>query len=99
LTQFAHAEETALGDVAEAMARRILNEAAKRAEAGGARRVHTVLRAGACAEQLVAPAREGGAKAIFVGRPGTGGCLAQALIGSVSQKLAAIAPINLVIVP
>jgi hypothetical protein len=33
--QFARTEETALGDVTEAMARRIVNEAVKRAEAGG----------------------------------------------------------------
>ena len=56
-------------------------------------------RSGTCVGELVAAAREAGAKAIFVGRRGARGRLAQALIGSVSQKLAGISPIMLVIVP
>lgn len=56
-------------------------------------------RSGTCVEELVAAACEAGAKAIFVGRRDARGRLAQALIGSVSQKLAGISPIMLVIVP
>ena len=81
------------------MARRLLIEAAGRAEAGGAKKPLTVLRWGSCAEELVAVAQEVGANALVVGRRGAGGRLARALIGSVSQKLAGISPINLVIVP
>jgi len=99
LTQFARAEEASIGDVASAEARRILYEAARRAEASGASKSRTVQYSGNCAEQLVAAAREIAAKAIIVGRRGAGGRLAQALIGSVSQKLAGISPIMLVIVP
>ena len=99
VTQFARAEETSIGDATEAAAHRILIEAARRAEAGGATKPHTVLRYGSCAEELVAAAGEVDAKAIFVGRRGAGGRLAQALIGSVSQKLAGVAPVDLVIVP
>jgi nucleotide-binding universal stress UspA family protein len=47
----------------------------------------------------VAAAREIAARAIFVGRRGAGGRLAQALIGSVSQKLAGVTPTMRVIVP
>ena len=99
LRQFARADGSAMGDAAEAVAGRILTEAASRAKAGGARRVHTVLRSGSSAEELVAAARKVGAKAILVGRRGAGGRLAEALVGSVSQKLAGISPMNLVIVP
>jgi nucleotide-binding universal stress UspA family protein len=99
VTRFAHSEETSVGDAAEAMARQIVNEAARRAEARGAKRIHAVLRWGDGAEELIAAAREVGARAILVGRRGAGGRLAQALIGSVSQKLAGISPVNLVIVP
>jgi nucleotide-binding universal stress UspA family protein len=99
LTLFARADESAIGDAVEATARRILTEAASRAKAGGARRVHTELRWGSCAEELVAAARKVGATVIVVGRRGAGGRLAQALIGSVSQKLAGISPTYLAIVP
>jgi nucleotide-binding universal stress UspA family protein len=99
VTQFARAEEASIGDAIEAAARHILFEASRRAEAGGATKPHTVLRYGSCAEELVAAAGGVGAKAIFVGRRGAGGRLAQALIGSVSQKLSGIAPVDLVIVP
>lgn len=97
--QFARAEDTSIGDVADAVAGRILQEAARRAEACGAKKIRTVLRSGNSADQLVAAACAIGAKAIFVGRRGAGGRLSQALIGSVSQKLAGISPIMLVIVP
>ena len=99
VTQFAQAEEASIGDATDAAARDILIEAARRAKNSGARKPHTVLRWGSSAEELVAAAGEVGARAIFIGRRGAGGRLAQALIGSVSQKLAGISPINLVIVP
>jgi nucleotide-binding universal stress UspA family protein len=99
VTQFAHAEEASIGDATEAAARGILIEAARRAERSGARKPHTLLRWGATAEELVAAAGEVGARAIFIGRRGAGGRFAQALMGSVSQKLAGLSPVNLVIVP
>lgn len=98
-TQFARSEDTCAGDVTEAMAQRVLMEAAERAEAAGAKRPHTTLRWGSSAEEIIAAAREADAKAIFVGRRGAGGRLAQALTGSVSQKLSGISPVMLVIVP
>lgn len=99
VAQFAHAEDAAIGDATEAAARDILIEAARRAENSGARKPHTVLRWGASADELVAAAGAVGATAIVVGRRGAGGRLAQALIGSVSQKLAGISPVFLIIVP
>ena len=70
-----------------------------RAEAGGARQIRTTLRAGDCADELVAAAHKAGSTAIFVGRRGAGGRLKESLMGSVSQKLAGVSPITLVIVP
>ncbi len=99
LEQIARADNASMGDVAETMARRILNDATRRAEAVGVRKIHTLLRSGPCAEELIAAAQEAGARAIVVGRRGAGGLLSQALIGSVSQKLAGISPRMLVIVP
>lgn len=99
LEQLARDDSASIGDVADSMARRILNEAARRAEASGTRKIHTLLRSGNCAEVLIAAAHDIDATAIFVGRRGTGGRLSQALLGSVSQKLAGISPRMLVIVP
>ena len=99
LGQIARADNASMGDIAETMARRILHEAAQRAEAVGAQKIHSILRSGHCAEELIAAAQEITATAIFVGRRGAGGRLSQALIGSVSQKLAGISPSMLVIVP
>jgi nucleotide-binding universal stress UspA family protein len=99
VTRFAQTEKASIGDATEAAARDILIQAARRAENSGARKPRTVLRWGSCADELVAAAGEVGATAILVGRRGAGGRLAQALIGSVSQKLAGISPVYLVIVP
>jgi nucleotide-binding universal stress UspA family protein len=99
LAHLARAEETSIGDVAEEQARRILDDAMRRAEGSGARQIRTTLRSGDCAEELVSAAHKTGSTAIFVGRRGAGGRLREALIGSVSQKLAGISPIMLVIVP
>jgi nucleotide-binding universal stress UspA family protein len=98
-TQFARTEGASIGDATEVAARRILIEAAQKAEARSGRKPHTVLRWGGCPEELIAAAGKVGATAIVVGRRGAGGRLAEALIGSVSQKLAGISPVNLVIVP
>jgi len=99
LSGFAHAEEASIGDAVDAMAHRILLEAATRSKERGATRVHTLLRSGDSADEIVAAARTLGVSCIFVGRRGAGGRLAQALMGSVSQKLAGLSPIMLGIVP
>ena len=98
-TRYARAEETLIGDVVETAASRILSEATIRARAEGAANVHSTLCSGPTAAALVAAARKAGAGAIFVGRRGVGGRLSQALMRSVSQKLAGISPVNLEIVP
>jgi nucleotide-binding universal stress UspA family protein len=99
MEQFARTEVSSIGDATEGLLNSILREAATRAEAGGSRNVRAVIRSGSCAEELIALARETGARALFVRRRGAGGRLHEALIGSVSQKLAGISPIMPVIVP
>lgn len=99
LERLARDDDASIGDVAETMARRVLNDATRRAEAAGARKIHTVVRSGPCAEELIAAAQEVDARVIAVGRRGAGGRLSEALIGSVSQKLAGLSPRMVVIVP
>ena len=98
LTQFARTEGASIGDVTKATVTRVLDEAAKRAEARGAKEIHTIVRAGDCTEEIIEAARLVRATAIFVGRRGSGR-LKGLLIGSVSQKLACLSPSMLVIVP
>ena len=97
--EYARAEKASIGDATEEIVRRLLSEGARRASAAGAKEIHTMTREGDYAEGIIGAAHEVGATAIFVGRRGIGGRLTQALIGSVSQKLAGISPLLLVIVP
>lgn len=99
VAEFARSEEASIGDAAEAIVNRLQSEAAQRASAAGAKEIHMMTREGDCAEEIIGAAHEVGATAIFVGRRGAGGRLARALMGSVSQKLAGISPLLLVIVP
>ena len=99
LTSIARAENTSKGDVAEVIARRLLADASRRSESNGAKKIHTVLLAGDSADALIAAARNVGASAIFVGRRGAGGRISEALVGSVSQKLAGLSPVMLAVIP
>ena len=99
LSRAAKAERAVIGDTAKAIANGILDRAVEHAERGRTIRIHTIFRSGDHADEIIAAACELGVAAIFVGRRGAGGRLARALLGSVSQKLAGISPIMLVIVP
>lgn len=98
VTQFAATEGSPIGDALEAAARGILTTAESQAECGGANAVHLKCRSGDCTEAILETAREIAAAAIFVGRRGRGR-LSGLLLGSVSQKLASLAPYMVVIVP
>lgn len=65
LTQFACTEGTSIGDATNASVLRVLDEAAKRAEARGARKIHTIMRAGDCTDKIIEAARKIGATAMF----------------------------------
>ena len=92
--------ETA-GDLSEAMestADKILTRARKRALHAGARRVKVETGWGDPAETIIDAIRREKANMLVIGRRGRGR-LSGLLLGSVSQKLATLAPCVVVVVP
>jgi nucleotide-binding universal stress UspA family protein len=85
-------------EVLENTAKDILAKAKGRAEARGARSVRTETRAGEPAEMILSDAKERGADVIVLGKRGRGR-LAGLLLGSVSQKVAMLAPCAVLVVP
>lgn len=76
----------------------VLAKAKARAGARGARRVETEIRAGEPAEMILAVAKDRGADAIVLGKRGRGR-LAGLLLGSISQKVTALAGCAVVVIP
>jgi nucleotide-binding universal stress UspA family protein len=93
---FAATERSLIGDALEAAVTDILTAAKSQAVSGGAKAVHLKRSSGDCTEGIIETAREIGAAAIFVGRRGR---LSGLLLGSVSQKLASLAPSMVVVIP
>ena len=91
-------ERIDLGDAVTAVADGILAAAKERAQKRGAEKLHVKSNAGDSAERILETAQQVGADTIFVGRRGRGR-LQGLLLGSVSQKLASLAPCMVVIVP
>ena len=86
------------GDALEGISDRILAKANALARARGAAKVETMSSAGDPAEALIKVAKDVHADAVVVGRRGLGQ-LKGLLLGSVSQKLASLAPCMAIIVP
>jgi nucleotide-binding universal stress UspA family protein len=86
------------GDALEGISDRILAKANALARARGAAKVETMSCAGDPAEALIKVAKDAHADALVVGRRGLGQ-LKGLLLGSVSQKLASLAPCMAIIVP
>lgn len=95
--QFARVEGD-LADAAETFARRILNDAEEQARKAGFDAPKINLAWGEPAQAIIDCAREQGADALVVGRRGCGR-LSGLLLGSVSQKLASLAPCTVIVVP
>jgi nucleotide-binding universal stress UspA family protein len=92
------AAEKDVGAALDAMAAQILREARLRAAKAGAPDVSTEVMWGDAAEALIEAARSKNADTIVVGRRGRSR-LAGLLLGSVSQKVASLAPCTVIIVP
>ena len=86
------------GDALEGISDRILAKADALARARGAVKVETISSAGDPAEALIKIVKDEHADALVVGRRGLGQ-LKGLLLGSVSQKLASLAPCVAIIVP
>ncbi len=87
-----------LADAAETFARRILNDAEQRARKAGIAACILELAWGEPAQTIIEISRRGKIDAIVVGRRGRGQ-LTGLLLGSVSQKLASLAPCIVIVVP
>jgi nucleotide-binding universal stress UspA family protein len=97
MKQLARAEGN-IGDALEALSAQILMAAKDRARRLGASDVEVQTGWGDTAEQIIALAKHKNADTIVLGRRGRGR-LAGLLLGSVSQKVASLAPCNVVVVP
>jgi nucleotide-binding universal stress UspA family protein len=82
----------------ELLANQILQQASERAAHAGAPCVRVQTGWGDAAETIIEAARNQHSDAIIVGRRGRGR-LAGLLLGSVSQKLVALAPCTVIVVP
>ena len=87
-----------IGDALELVLNQILIQARQRAQELGVAEVETATAWGDAAEAIMAAAGRVRADAIVLGRRGRGR-LAGLLLGSVSQKVVALAPCTVIVVP
>ncbi|PWB83533.1 MAG: universal stress protein [Methylocystaceae bacterium] len=90
--------EGGIGEAIELLSNLILREARERAERAGAAKIQTSSGWGDAAEGIIDLAHREKADVVVVGRRGRGR-LAGLLLGSVSQKLASLAPCAVIVVP
>ena len=87
-----------LNELLESESAQTLTAARERARKAGAGTIVLESRHGAVAKTIIVIAKEMNADAIIVGKHGASG-IAGVLLGSVSQKLAALSPLPLTVVP
>ena len=90
--------EGSIGEALELLSNQVLNQARKRAVRVGATKITLRAGRGEPAEVIIQTARRENANLIVVGRRGRGR-LAGLLLGSISQKIASLAPCMVMIVP
>ena len=87
-----------LGEAVELLANAVLRDAEERGERGGAPRIHTSFGWGDAAEEIMDIINREKPDIVILGRRGRGR-LAGLLLGSVSQKVASLAPCIVTVVP
>jgi nucleotide-binding universal stress UspA family protein len=90
--------ERDVGDALEQLSNEILRRAKDRAERIGVSTIKGQVAWGDAAEAIIEAARREQADAVVIGRRGRGR-LAGLLLGSVSQKVASLAPCTVIVVP
>jgi nucleotide-binding universal stress UspA family protein len=98
LRNFTHAQHAWLDELFEALSAETLTKARDRARDAGAATIELESRSGETASAIIDIAQEKRADAVVVGRRGIGQ-VAGLLLGSVSQKLASLAPVPVLVVP
>jgi nucleotide-binding universal stress UspA family protein len=98
LDEFRHAEHVSLATLLTSLSAQVLMKAEDSARAAGAKTVHLESRYGDAATVILELIAEKHADAVVLGRRGRGR-LAAVLLGSVSQKIASLAPCIVMIVP
>ena len=98
LRRFTHAQQAWLEEMLESLSAETLKEASERARKAGAATIELESRTGDVALTVIEIAHEKKADAIVVGKRGAG-LITTLLLGSVSQKLASLAPVPVTVVP
>jgi len=98
LKKLGRIEEGDIGEALELLSNQVLNQAKKRATQVGAAKIKLRAGSGEPAQVIIEIAQRENADLVVIGRRGRGR-LAGLLLGSVSQKIASLAPCMVMIVP
>jgi nucleotide-binding universal stress UspA family protein len=97
-TRLIDASQASVKEMLDSISAETLTKARERARAAGADSIQLESRMGEVAETIIDIAKEKAINAIVVGKRGAGP-LEQLLLGSVSRKLASLAPVPVIVVP
>jgi nucleotide-binding universal stress UspA family protein len=97
-TRLIDASQASVKEMLDSISAETLTKARERARAAGADSIQLESRMGEVAQTVIDIAKEKAVNAIVVGKRGAGP-LEQLLLGSVSRKLASLAPVPVIVVP
>ena len=97
-TRLIDAKQASVKEMLDSISAETLTKARERARAAGADSIQLESRMGEVAQTVIDIAKEKAVNAIVVGKRGAGP-LEQLLLGSVSRKLASLAPVPVIVVP